>query len=32
MAETGMQLATIQSALDEVEELWLAVAEEAESR
>ena len=31
MAEAGSQLATIQAALDEVEELWLALAEEAES-
>jgi hypothetical protein len=31
MAETGSQLAGVQAALDEVEEVWLALAEEAES-
>ena len=31
MADAGSQLATVQAALDKVEELWLAVAEEAES-
>lgn len=31
MADAGSQLATVQAALDEVEELWLAVAEDAES-
>jgi ATP-binding cassette subfamily F protein uup len=31
MADAGSQLATVQAALDEVEELWLALAEEAES-
>jgi ATP-binding cassette subfamily F protein uup len=31
MADAGSQLATAQAALDETEELWLAVAEEAES-
>jgi ATP-binding cassette subfamily F protein uup len=31
MADAGSLLATVQAALDQVEELWLAVAEEAES-
>jgi hypothetical protein len=31
MADAGSQLATVQAALDEMEERWLAVAEEAES-
>jgi hypothetical protein len=31
MADAGSQLAIVQAALDEVEELWLTVAEEAES-
>jgi ATP-binding cassette subfamily F protein uup len=31
MADVGSQLANVQAGLDEVEELWLAVAEEAES-
>jgi hypothetical protein len=31
MADAGSQLATVQAALDEVEELWLTVAEEAET-
>lgn len=31
MADAGSQLATVQAALHEVEELWLTVAEEAES-
>ena len=31
MAEVGSQLATVQAALDEAEEMWLAVAGEAES-
>jgi ATP-binding cassette subfamily F protein uup len=31
MADAGSQLTTVQAALDEMEELWLAVAEEAEA-
>jgi hypothetical protein len=31
MADAGSQLAAAQAALDEMEERWLAVAEEAES-
>ena len=31
MADAGSQLATVQAALEEIEEVWLAVAEEAES-
>jgi ATP-binding cassette subfamily F protein uup len=31
MADAGSQLAAVQAALNEMEELWLAVAEEAES-
>ena len=31
MADAGSQLATVQAALDEAEDLWLSLAEEAES-
>jgi ATP-binding cassette subfamily F protein uup len=31
MADAGSQLATVQAALEEIEEVWLTVAEEAES-
>jgi ABC transport system ATP-binding/permease protein len=31
MADAGSQLATVQAALEEVEDVWLAVAEEGES-
>jgi ATP-binding cassette subfamily F protein uup len=31
MADAGLQLASVQAVLDEAEDRWLAVAEEAES-